>query len=1277
MLHLALFGPFNLTTADGTAIILATDKVRALLAYLAVEAGRPHRREALAGLLWPDMDDQKARRNLRQTLHRLRQALDEVAPEAGETLLMVDRQVVQLRTGGLVRDHDLFHKALQAVEEHNHPTLESCPDCLQRLESAAALYQGEFFAGFSLDEGETFEDWLLVQREYWHQKALLTLHTLTDMLAWRGDIDATMRCAQRQIALDPYYEPAYQQGMRALARHGLRPQALTLYDQCRQILAADLDVEPAPATTSLWQQIKDGRLEPAPAGQSQTERHHFPTPLTPFIGRQRELSAILTTLADPACRVLTLLGPGGMGKTRLCLQASHELAGGRLYRDHIYYIPLSAVTTEDLLVTTMAQRLGLRLDDQAAPRRQLLAYLRDKEMLLVCDNFEQILNGAALVADIVAQAPQVQFLVTSRQPLNITAEWRQQVVGLDVEGNGRAHGPAGQLPEAVELFLRSAQRMVPNYQLRPDAIEPVLALGRLVGGMPLALEMAAAWVRVMEPAAILRETQKSLDFLSSPLQDRPERHQSVRAVLAQSWQMLDPHLQSILARLALFSGDFALEAVLAILPDATMFDIASLLDHSLLHGRPGGRYEMHELPRQFARSQPQPQAGDFQARHSHYYLDLVGRQASALRGRAPHTALNLIRTELENVRQAWQWAAGQATLNGRSLEALTAAVAALARFYHLAGLFHEARQHFLATLEAVQHWPASTAVTLLRGQLHLQASHFLGQGGQYEAAIEHAQAARRLVEAAGPADLLAATHSLEGEWRRHLGQFDQARTTLEQAIDLFTGPGPSGEVAHVLNEIGFVHLKQSQYPAALDAFSRALHMYEAVGDQIEISTTLGNIGFVHQLEAEYPQALDHLRRALAIAEEIDYRQGIVKHTLGFGSVYLEQGDIAAAHQANEKALQMAEGLGYVRGVINSLIQLGNTYTYQGQLEEALTWFQQARRQAEAAGLRDLLALVLGRQAIVLARRGDNQGAISHYQDAIQLCRDLKNQAELGRNLSNLGNIYLRLGDPEQARRQFEAGLAVARPIGARQTVATTLLALGNAHKRLGHYDQALSYYQQSLELSRALGMRAGIANNTGSIGLLHYEQGRYDAARAAYEEARQTNQEMGNSLTESLWRLNIGQVDMVTGRYESALAQTEAAITQFRALTNQRYLAMGLTQMAQILFRQEQLDLAQAILLEAVRAGEPIQENEVLFECHLLQARLSAAFDQPDAARDRLETMLARYGRPAEQAQIHYYLWRLAGNGRSKTQATALFQDILAATPNYQYRQLLNELLAA
>jgi tetratricopeptide (TPR) repeat protein len=240
-----------------------------------------------------------------------------------------------------------------------------------------------------------------------------------------------------------------------------------------------------------------------------------------------------------------------------------------------------------------------------------------------------------------------------------------------------------------------------------------------------------------------------------------------------------------------------------------------------------------------------------------------------------------------------------------------------------------------------------------------------------------------------------------------------------------------------------------------------------------------------------------------------------------------------------------------------------------------------------------------------------------------------------------------------------------------------MLALGNVYKRLGKYDRALSYYQQSLTLSQTLGLRSSVANCTGSIGLIHFEEGNYEAAWKAYEQALQISQELGKASSVGLWWLNIGQAEMFMEQYESALQNTQHAITQFGALGNQRSRAMGLLQLAQILFRQEKVESAALSLNEALQISEPIQEKQLLFEGHLLQARLWSVLGEPGKAQEQLDRMLDQYDSPADQARLHYHLWRLTGDANSKETATTLYQQLLTQTPNHQYRQHLTALLAA
>jgi predicted ATPase len=322
--------------------------------------------------------------------------------------------------------------------------------------------------------------------------------------------------------------------------------------------------------------------------------------------------------------------------------------------------------------------------------------------------------------------------------------------------------------EAVRFFQRSAQRIAPQFQLTEADVTAVLDLSQMVDGLPLALEIAAAWTRMMDCPTILRETQKSLDFLASPLGDLPERHQSIRAVLTQSWQMLSAQRQTILAQLACFAGSFTLEAALAIVPNLTMLDMATLLDKSLLHWQPNGRYQMHELLRQFASSQPQKEIETFRENYGRYYLNLVAEQESHLMSHTPQPAITALQKELDNVRQAWRWA-----VDAISSDLLEAALNGLLAFHEFRGTFKEGCQQFASAAAAMP--PAD-----LTNRLQLAQARCLEILGEMEQAIALAQ---HVVETERSATQLPALIRLARLYER-TSQYDEALQTLHTALPL-------------------------------------------------------------------------------------------------------------------------------------------------------------------------------------------------------------------------------------------------------------------------------------------------------------------------------------------------------------------------------------------------------------------------------------------------------------------------------------------------------------
>ena len=392
-LRLFLLGPPRLER-DGLPLDFDTRKNVALIAYLVI-TGMSHTREAITTLLWPELEPSRSRANLRHDLSVLRKTL-------GGEWLVVDRETVGTDPGAeLWLDVDQFQSLLRAWQGHGHPEAEVCPECLTALAEAADLYRGDFLAGFTLRDSVTFDDWQFFQTEGLRQELASGVERLVRGYGVRGEYKPAIPYARRWVALDPLHEPAQRELMRLYAQAGQRAAALRQYGECQRILEKELGVPPEEETTRVYQAIKEKR-DPtsiaAPSPPSAVERkHNLPVQLTPFVGREAMLAEIKGRLEDPDCRLLTLVGPGGSGKTRLALEAAADrMSAAQLdsFEDGVFFVSLAPLRSVDGLIPTVTTALGVALHGGGDPRQQLLGYLSRKHLLLILDNFEHLLPSS-------------------------------------------------------------------------------------------------------------------------------------------------------------------------------------------------------------------------------------------------------------------------------------------------------------------------------------------------------------------------------------------------------------------------------------------------------------------------------------------------------------------------------------------------------------------------------------------------------------------------------------------------------------------------------------------------------------------------------------------------------------------------------------------------------------------------------------------------------------------------------------------------------------------
>ncbi len=570
-LCLELLGKPRLTLGGQPLTGLVSAKAQALLFYLAVTR-QAHSREKLAGLLWSDLPEDKARQNLRVALSALRQFV----PEHLETT----RQSVACRPCWL---------DVQAFEQKLAPETWS----ISTAQEAVKLYRGSFLEDFTLGGAPLFEEWALLERERLRQLALDTLHCLADAYLEEGAYAAGVSAARQALRLEPWREETHRLLMRLLACSGQRALALKQYETCRQILAQELNAEVSVETSALYKEIKaEAEGQKTPAALSS-----LPAPLTSFVGREAELARLAGLLRSDDCRLLTLTGVGGIGKTRLALEAARQFAPPEmtLFPDGVFFISLEEVTCATWLVPALAQALRFALVEKRDPLEQLCAFLRPKALLLVLDDFEHLVSSAGMLVEILHAALGVKLLITSREALNLYEEWVFPVEGLPLPPEGIS--AEVEQNAAVQLFAQRARRAHLGFSLQHE-LYAVARICRLVEGMPLGIELAASRTRTLSCETIVGAIAHNLDALSVTYQDLPPRHRSLRAVFEHSWNMLAEPEQAVLARLSALRGDFDFAAAEA-MAGANVRILSALTERSLLRRTLTGRYEMHELLRQF------------------------------------------------------------------------------------------------------------------------------------------------------------------------------------------------------------------------------------------------------------------------------------------------------------------------------------------------------------------------------------------------------------------------------------------------------------------------------------------------------------------------------------------------------------------------------------------------------------------------------------------------------------------------------------------------------
>ena len=873
-------------------------KSLALLAYLAITR-ESYSRERLAGLLWGQASDANALGGLRKVLAELRILI-------GPYLLEHGRQVAF--------NHDLpcyidvldFERGLSGILDQKVEMLDA--EKSNTLRQVIDLYQGDFLAGFYIQRARDFEDWVTLKREQLRISALEGFYLLSKAAYLQSDYSDAIHYSRRLLELEPCHEEAHRQLMSLFALTGQREMALRQYENCREVIAETYDLAPQEETIALYERIRQ-----EPVNSAQETGFYLPTPSTPLLGRQDDLNKLQLQLAAPDCRMLTIIGPGGSGKTHLALELAAVISQSdtKIYPDGIAFIPLSALSSLETLPSAIAYQLGFQFHKETAPIKQLSEYLADRHMLLILDNFEHLLkqmnqedeksieSGFNLV---FRQAPGIKWLVTSRVRLNLKEEHIYSLDGIEFPTENTKITSSAVTAPAVALFIQSARRIAPDFEVTNNSVAEIVKICQRVRGLPLGILLAASWSNLLSPAQINARlsTESGIDLLESETENFPIRQRSMRVVLTYSWKMLSSEQQSTLAALSIFPGNFNIEAAQEV-GKAALSDLRSLIDHSLLKRTSAGRFEIHEFTRQFAHEKLEDQM-QVQTRYLDYYAAQMRDWQVDLKSARQIETVKIMDDEIDNLHAAWNRA-----VSAENLVFIDQAIEGLCFYY-------STRQRFSEGVKACRE----------------VVEYFQNSGKSPE--IKNTQKNKLLF-----AKSLA--------WLGALSPLNQAENPLHQSVSLLDELEKSAyslsEIqpvrAFAFSELGSVFAEIGKHAEAEKLFKQSIAICEKNGNRWLLSDNLKKMASQLWDQSQYEQSKQYLLRGLEILDEIGDSRFKADALSWLGIITLFQGDVTGEKYIRESLKLYSEfGQQVMRTVEIASIAL----IVLGKFEEARTLIEE-------------------------------------------------------------------------------------------------------------------------------------------------------------------------------------------------------------------------------------------------------------------------------------------------------------------------------------------------
>jgi len=943
----SLGGLIFLVNGDNSTDI-GSHKAQALIVYIAYE-NRPVNRNFLATFLWPESSQESASTSLRVALTALRKSFGDY--------LEITRDTV-------------FFKPVAKWNFDLHELNTYLAS--GQIEKALAVYHGDFLTGFQIMDSPPFEAWQRGIQTQVNRKVVDVLQDLVDIGISTGDISAGLSHVNRLLAIDPLNEGGYQRCMLLYSLNNDIPSALAQYRICVKVLRNELGVTPSTETQSIYQKIIKGET---PVDLSSKKRKiHLPVQRTNFVGRKIELFQVNKLLRDRNCRLLTLTGPGGVGKSRLASESAKLILDE--FPEGVYFISFDGFINGDLIVLKIAEALGFTIDSIAtplSPENQLINFLRKKHVLLVLDGFDQLVTHGKVLSKILENAPGVKIMITSREKMDLMGEWIFTLPGLPVPE--REDHASLFVNDSIRLFVSRVDQLTPGFHPSSEEYLYIADICSYIEGNPLGIELAASWSEVLTIEEIKKEILEDVDFLAAGIQDLPRGHQSLRAVFNSSWDLLSEKQQETLSCLSVFQDAFNRQAA-QFVAQADIMQLSELVNKSLVVAGDQGRFSLHSLIRQFAQEKLSKKVDkqlEVENRYSHYYEDLLNRCKDDLMESDMLLARREIRQELTHVLAAMHWIC----LHGESASVLETLQVLLGFFaVHVwfegvnffAGLA-KARKHYL---ERINLDPKFDPIVLA---CCVHQAFLLSNLGQID---ESEAISRTCCKALGDlglkAELSECWHNL-GVNASFRGEYEASQSLLEDAIYL------GKESDHILWPsyllwLGHVYFLMGAYEDGMLTLNKCHAIFMKKGTYWGAAFALSKMGLASDGLGEHERAIRYHQSALDVFERVENYagKGYCLSRMSISACHL--GDYEQSKIYAEKGFQIFEVIDHHWGLSSALSCLGFAHYGLGNSQQACQAFCEALAISNRDQMAPLSLYALAGLALIMMERGQSAQAHS-------------------------------------------------------------------------------------------------------------------------------------------------------------------------------------------------------------------------------------------------------------------------------------------------------------